>query len=98
MALDTRPGLLERTFVTKKVNDKGIYAMYLYINGMKRVVHVDDFLPAIKTNRHGRSGWFPKFAQSTEDGEIWPAIAEKVWAKTVGGYGYSSGGLSYYVL
>jgi len=50
VALDTRPGALEDMFVTKEVNDEGIYAVKFSVNGEDVVVHVDDWVPV-------RNGW-----------------------------------------
>lgn len=86
VAIDNREGALENMFVTKEINSKGIYAMKLQVNGEMVVVHVDDYIPVRKTYRFGRSGYFPPYANSKVEGEIWPMIAEKIWAKVNGSY------------
>jgi len=90
--LDSRAGALEKLFVTKEVNEAGIYAMRLFNNGEEQVVYVDDYVPTYKTYRFGRHDYFPMFASSTVEGEIWPMIAEKIWAKLVGSYGNAESG------
>ena len=52
--IDARPGALEELFVTKKPNKAGIYGMKIYINGERKVVHVDDFLPYTRAYRYGK--------------------------------------------
>lgn len=98
VALDARPGALENLFVTKDVNKAGIYAMTMYMSGVKVVVHVDDLIPTTPAWRFGRQGNFPLFAQSFVEGELWQAIAEKCWAKMVGTYGYTVAGANTWVL
>lgn len=90
--LDSRPGAIENIFVTKTPNDVGIYAMTLYINGEAAVVHVDDFVPTHNLHKFGKWGDFPIFVDSTVEGEIWPMVAEKVWAKVTGSYSNAEGG------
>jgi len=53
---------------------------------------VDDKIPAKKgcwsrdANGNLNCGWHPVYAKSAVRGEIWPMIAEKVWAKAHGTY------------
>ena len=97
-ALDARPGAIRNLFYTKEVNDKGIYAMWIFYAGKQVLVHVDDLIPASQQTRFGRSGWFPTYANSLFDGEIWPIIAEKVWAKIGGSYAKIAAGAPSWVL
>ena len=98
VGLDARPGALEKLFYNHDINDAGIYAMRMYMEGRPVYVHVDDYIPVLQTTRFGRSGWFPAFAQSTVEGELWPMIGEKVWAKLAGSYGKSDGGRMAHVM
>eukprot|EP00762_Andalucia_godoyi_P003028 ANDGO_04123.mRNA.1 Calpain-type cysteine protease ADL1 len=61
----------------------GVYSVKLFVNGRQESVMVDDFLP-YDDNRSG-----PAFAQSVHEGELWPAIVEKAFAKRFGGGSYS---------
>ena len=97
-ALDARPGALEDLFYTKQINEAGIYAMHININGKKTIVHVDDRIPVKKIYRFGRRDYFPPYANSKIEGEIWPMIAEKIWAKLTGSYANAESGASSWVL
>ena len=92
IGLDARPGALEKIFYTKEINGAGIYAMKLYMNGRPIVVHVDDFIPVKKFYKFGREGYFPPYAHSSVEGEIWPMIGEKIWAKLTGSYANTESG------
>jgi calpain-15 len=74
---------VEARFVTKEVNDAGIYLMSFYINGIKTPVVVDDYIPT--------RGEGPCFARSN-DGELWVCLMEKAWAKLYGTYARMEGG------
>ena len=76
--LAERPGRVHRLFRTTEVNAAGIYGARLYLHGEKRLVLVDDALPA----RGGR----PLFAASRTDGELWVSLYEKAFAKVYGSY------------
>ena len=91
-AIDARPHAMEALFVTENFNKAGIYAMNLAYAGKRVVVHVDDYIPVMGAERFGRVGWFPAFASSVVEGEVWPMVAEKVWAKVSGSYALTSRG------
>ena len=76
--LAERPGRVHRLFRTTEVNAAGIYGARLYLRGEKRLVLVDDALPA----RDGR----PLFAASRTDGELWVSLYEKAFAKVYGSF------------
>ena len=57
--------------------------MTLYINGYETPVIVDDWFPS----KWGR----PAFSK-TKNGEIWPMLLEKAWAKVHGSYMRTEGG------
>ena len=70
--------LLEQMFVTRDLNEAGIYAMRFYVNGVEKVVVVDDYLPV-------DSDGMPAFAKSKVP-ELWICLLEKAWAKLNGSY------------
>ena len=72
--------------------------MKLYMNGRPIVVHVDDFIPVKESWKFGRSGYFPPYAGSSVEGEIWPMIGEKIWAKLTGSYANAESGAVSWVL
>jgi calpain-7 len=59
-------------------NPAGKYVVKLYVNGLWRMVTIDDFFP---TDDSGR----PLCAWSSNR-QLWPAILEKAYAKVRGGY------------
>ena len=45
-SLASKPGIIEEMLEnTKVINDKGIYVVSLYLNGEKKMIAIDDFLP-----------------------------------------------------
>ena len=74
------PDRIKRIFITKEVNDAGIYACHFYINGEKRTVVVDDYFPYDVEN----DVW--GFSRPSYKTEIWVLILEKCWAKIFGSY------------
>ena len=74
------PELIEKLFYFKEKTKEHVYGIYFYINGIKKLVLIDDFLPYIGVG-------FKQFAMSkSEENEIWVALIEKAWAKINGNY------------
>ena len=74
------PELVENLFYFKEKTKEHIYGIYFYINGHKKLVLIDDFLPYVGVG-------FKQFAMSkSEENEIWVALIEKAWAKINGNY------------
>ena len=73
------PELILNLFKTKDINDEGYYEIYFFIDGIKQIVIIDDYLPIFKKNKK------PCFAQPPRNG-IWVMLLEKAWAKINGGY------------
>ena len=78
------PNDIANLFYTKNINKAGCYLVYFYINGVRRGVIIDDYLPC----KNGK----PVFAQSRES-ELWVNLLEKAWAKLHGNYQRVEGGL-----
>jgi calpain-15 len=78
-SLASLPNLLEDVFITKEINDAGIYAMRFFLNGQPRIVVVDDYLPV-------RLDGVMAFARSVYSNEFWISLLEKAWAKLHGAY------------
>jgi len=75
------PKLLENLFLFKEKTKEHIYGVYFYINGIKKLVLIDDFLPCV--SNHG----YKQFAMGkSEENEIWVALIEKAFAKINGNY------------
>ena len=78
-----RPQLIERLFDVRNVNNEGIFAVWINVNGMWEQVILDDYFPS---NRG-------EFAFShSEQKELWVALIEKAYAKCYGNYKIISGG------
>ena len=74
------PQLVEKLFYFKEKTKEHIYGIYFYINGHKKLVLIDDYLPYVGVG-------FKQFAMSkSEENEIWVALMEKAWAKVNGNY------------
>ena len=92
---DSRPGAIEDLFVTDVVNSAGAYTVKFNVNGKDAFVTVDDYVPVVK-NWDG--SYKPVYANSMHEGEIWPCIFEKAWAKLVGTYEAIEGGSNWWTL
>ena len=66
-------------FLTKEVNESGIYAVRFIINGEYKIITVDDYF-VVNTDTG-----LPAFTMSTKP-LIWPLILEKAWAKLNGNF------------
>lgn len=71
-------------FLIQTVNGAGCYAVKFSINGLDKVVVVDDYFP-FKISKKGELKF--AFASSSHgENEIWMMIVEKAWAKVCGSY------------
>ena len=74
------PKMVEKLFYFKEKTKEHVYGIYFYINGHKKLVLIDDYLPYVGVG-------FKQFAMSkSEENEIWVALMEKAWAKINGNY------------
>ena len=79
-ALCKFPELLENLFYFKEITKEHIYGIYFYINGIKKLVLIDDYVPY-------KGVAFKKFVMATSSQkEIWVSLIEKAWAKINGNY------------
>jgi len=90
-AISYYPHLLEKIFITKIKTFSGIYCLNFFIDGEQKKIVVDDYIPVLS---HNNEPVFCKLNQSTKN--IWPLILEKAWAKLIGSYEETSGGLPTY--
>jgi hypothetical protein len=67
----------KRIFLTSESNDKGVYAIRLFLQGEPQVVIIDDLIPC-KMDKDEKL--IPAFS-SSRDGESALLILEKAWAK-----------------
>ena len=73
------PELILNLFKTKKLNEDGFYEIIFYIDGIKQIVIVDDYIPVKRSTK------WPCFSQPHEN-TIYVMLLEKAWAKINGGY------------
>ncbi|KAM3128089.1 hypothetical protein pb186bvf_019790 [Paramecium bursaria] len=78
-----RPDLLLQNFVTQTVNEYGLYGIRLSLNGVWKVIYIDDYFPICYNQ--------PVFAKPVNNA-IWVMVIEKAWAKLYKSYQASSGG------
>jgi calpain-15 len=94
-ALAEFPDRVENLFYIEKgadqVNASGIYAIFMFINGIKQVVIIDDQFPCLCVGGEVR----PAFA-SSNDAELWVMLLEKAWAKLIGSYKRTEGGVPFW--
>ena len=85
--------VLIKDLIVEEGAAEGLFGVKFYINGMWRVVIIDDRLPCVQDS-HGE--WRPIFAQrpslATGELELWPMLFEKAWAKLHGSYEATAGG------
>ena len=65
---------IKKLFVTKEINENGLYGVKILIQGEYQIISVDDFIPCKPIERK------PVFGTSSFN-EIWLIILEKAWAK-----------------
>jgi len=74
------PGLVKRVICQTEVSKKGVYSVYLCLNGEWVEVSIDDYFPVYRgTNT-------PFGISGTTKGEFWMMVLEKAYAKAHGGY------------
>lgn len=82
--LAERPALIDRLFITDKINNNGIYRVKFCKNGEWVTVTVDDYFPCYPEGE-------PLFARA-HGNELWVMLLEKAYAKLHGNYYLLRGG------
>ena len=67
----------------QETNNYGAYSTYLWCNGEKHNVIIDDRMPTQNDNF--------LFLRVVKGIELWPLILEKAWVKMIGGYSEALG-------
>ena len=81
------PSLIKKLFFFKEKSDEHCYGCYFRINGIWKLVLLDDFIPCFNNN------YEKNFAFSHTNGnELWAILLEKAWAKLNGNYARIIGG------
>lgn len=75
---------LENIFYNSERSSNGVYALRVYVLGVRHSIIFDDTLPLINGNTI--------FAHISEDNAIWPLLIEKAYAKFNGNYEALVGG------
>jgi calpain-15 len=86
-SLAERPQLVRRLFITKNMNDCGMYRIRLCKNGEWVTVTVDDYFPCFPMGT-------PMFSRN-HGNELWGLLLEKAYAKVHGSYKLLVGGWAY---
>jgi len=85
-ALCKYPELVEKLFLIKAKSNEHCYGCYYRVNGIWKLVIVDDYLPCY-------GSWGKNFSfTSTNGNELWVILLEKAWAKLNGCYAKVIGG------
>ena len=85
-ALCEFPELIQKLFLIKEKSDEHCYGCYFRINGIWKLVLVDDYFPCY-------GSWGKNFSFSSTNGnELWVILLEKAWAKLNGSYAKAIGG------
>ena len=86
-SLSKYPNLIEKLFFFKEKSEENCYGCHFRINGIWKLVLVDDFIPCYS------SIYEKNFAFSHTNGnELWVILLEKAWAKLNGNYARIIGG------
>ena len=72
--------LVDKLFYFKEKTKEHIYGIYFYINGTKKLVLIDDYIPYIKADSKQIA------VSKSACNEIWVSLIEKAWAKVNGNY------------
>lgn len=69
---------IEARFYHKELNSVGAILVKMFVNGKEQWILIDDYIPT----KYGK----PAFVSSIDEGEVWPCLLEKAWAKLHGTY------------
>ena len=78
---------IEKMFLHEEANPQQVYAVRMYINGIERIIIVDNYLPVYR-------GTSEIAFSKCLSGEMWVPILEKAWAKANGSYDWTIGGFT----
>lgn len=82
-ALGSLGSRVQKVIVTKEVNFACIYRLKFFVNGLRKSIIVDDYVPVVRKTQ------IPAFCSSLESQSVavfWAILVEKAWAKLNGSY------------
>ena len=82
------PNLIKKLFFFKEKSDEHCYGCYFRINGIWKLVLLDDFIPCYERGLYEKEFAFTY----TNGNELWVILLEKAWAKLNGNYARIIGG------
>ena len=81
------PKLIEKLFFFQEKSDEHCYGCYFRINGIWKLILLDDFIPCFKNSFENNFSF-----SHTYGNELWVILLEKAWAKLNGNYARIIGG------
>ena len=87
-ALSKYPNLVKKLFLHKEKTIEHIYGVYLRINGIWKLILLDDFVPYYFDSE----GQYHFVFSSSHEKELWVVLLEKAWVKLIGNYARSIDG------
>ena len=75
------PERIADLFITKKANESGCNVLYVYVNGKRTIITVDEYFPCLPD----RDPPVPSFVNPAGN-EMWTMLIEKAWAKVNGSF------------
>ena len=81
-SLCSRKNYINELFHIKTRTKENAYGVYLYLNGKKKLVLIDDYVPCININSTKNLCFGFSFCNN----EMWVSLLEKAWAKINGSY------------
>jgi hypothetical protein len=82
--LQQDPAFIRKCFKIQQLSKEGLYEIYYYENGSKKVIFVDDQLPIL--TKEPETGTDEVYFSQPKSSEIWLPLLEKAYAKYEGGY------------
>lgn len=95
--LSVQPCLVIRLFEYTETNQKGIYSVWLNINGMWKEIIIDDYIPIFSYQEKGKVQFY-FLTPNLDKREVWMILLQKALAKAYGGFHRLYNGSSAYIL
>ena len=76
-------GRVQKLIVTREINSACIYRLKFFVNGLRKSVIVDDYMPVVCG---GETELLAFCSSSQHRPVLWAMLIEKAWAKLNGSY------------